>query len=209
MALSDRLRELRESRHFTQQQVGDRVVPTVTKAAVSGWESGKSRPRFATLHQLADLYNVTVADLLGEDAEPVPFRASGTMMPLLGCAHMGEPCDEDSLSEMVEVPSDVAERHPNGFLVHAQGDCMDMLFPHDCVLLVDPDMEPVNGKPVLAETSDYGAVVRNLTRGATHCMLTAASHSGEYPDIMAGPDDEPITIKGRVVWYMRDRDDRE
>ncbi len=209
MALSDRLRELRESRHFTQQQVGDRVVPTVTKAAVSGWESGKSRPRFATLHQLADLYNVTVADLLGEDAEPVPFRASGTMMPLLGCAHMGEPCDEDSLHEMVEVPSDVAERHPNGFLVHAQGDCMDMLFPHDCVLLVDPDMEPVNGKPVLAETSDYGAVVRNLTRGATHCMLTAASHSGEYPDIMAGPDDEPITIKGRVVWYMRDRDDRE
>ena len=209
MALSDRLRELRESRHFTQQQVGDRVVPTVTKAAVSGWESGKSRPRFATLHQLADLYNVTVADLLGEDAEPVPFRASGTMMPLLGCAHMGEPCDEDSLHEMVEVPSDVAERHPNGFLVHAQGDCMDMIFPHDCVLLVDPDMEPVNGKPVLAETSDYGAVVRNLTRGATHCMLTAASHSGEYPDIMAGPDDEPITIKGRVVWYMRDRDDRE
>ena len=209
MALSDRLRELRESRHFTQQQVGDRVVPTVTKAAVSGWESGKSRPRFATLHQLADLYNVTVADLLGEDAEPVPFRASGTMMPLLGCAHMGEPCDEDSLHEMVEVPSDVAERHPNGFLVHAQGDCMDMVFPHDCVLLVDPDMEPVNGKPVLAETSDYGAVVRNLTRGATHCMLTAASHSGEYPDIMAGPDDEPITIKGRVVWYMRDRDDRE
>ena len=209
MALSDRLRELRESRHFTQQQVGDRVVPTVTKAAVSGWESGKSRPRFATLHQLADLYNVTVADLLGEDAEPVPFRASGTMMPLLGCAHMGEPCDEDSLHEMVEVPSDVAERHPNGFLVHAQGDCMDMVFPHDCVLLVDPDMEPINGKPVLAETSDYGAVVRNLTRGATHCMLTAASHSGEYPDIMAGPDDEPITIKGRVVWYMRDRDDRE
>ena len=146
---------------------------------------------------------------MGEEAEPVPFRASGTMMPLLGCAHMGEPCDEDSLHEMVEVPSDVAERHPNGFLVHAQGDCMDMIFPHDCVMLVDPDMEPVNGRPVLAETSDYGAVVRNLMRGATHCMLTAASHSGEYPDIMAGPDDEPITIKGRVVWYMRDRDDRE
>lgn len=209
MALSDRLRELRESRHFTQQEVGDRVVPTVTKAAVSGWESGKSRPRLAMLHQLADLYNVSVGDLLGDEAAPIPYRASGTMMPLLGCAHMGEPCDEDSLHEMVEVPSDVADRHPNGFLVHAQGDCMDMIFPHDCVLLVDPDMEPVNGRPVLAETSDYGAVVRNLMRGATHCMLTAASRSGEYPDIMAGPDDEPITIKGRVVWYMRDRDDRE
>lgn len=202
-----RVRKLRDAAGLTQAELAEKL--DVSRPAIGTWESGKARPRLNKLKELADLFGVTVAELMGEDAEPVPFRASGTKMPLLGCAHMGEPCDEDSLSEMVEVPSDVAERHPNGFLVHAQGDCMDLLFPHDCVLLVDPDMEPVNGRPVLAETSDYGAVVRNLTRGATHCMLTAASRSGEYPDIMAGPDDEPITIKGRVVWYMRDRDDRE
>ena len=201
------LTELRAGTDYSQQDIADKLG--VSRVTVGKWESNRSMPRKGNLEQLSDFYGVTVAELMGDDIEPIPFSASGTMMPLLGCAHMGEPCDEDSLSEMVEVPSDVAERHPNGFLVHAQGDCMDMLFPHDCVLLVDPDMEPVNGKPVLAETSDYGAVVRNLTRGATHCMLTAASHSGEYPDIMAGPDDEPITIKGRVVWYMRDRDDRE
>lgn len=207
MNFSQRFKGLRLKAGLTQAEVAERL--DLTNRAVGAWESGRSRPRLDKLQQLADLFGVTVAELMGEDAEPIPYRTSGTMMPLLGCAHMGEPCDEDSLSEMVEVPSDVAERHPNGFLVHAQGDCMDMIFPHDCVLLVDPDMEPVNGKPVLAETSDYGAVVRNLTRGATHCLLTAASRSGEYPDIMAGPDDEPITIKGRVVWYMRDRDDRE
>lgn len=201
------LTELRAGTDYSQQDIADKLG--VSRVTVGKWESNRSMPRKGNLEQLSDFYGVTVAELMGDDIEPIPFSASGTMMPLLGCAHMGEPCDEESLSEMVEVPSDVAERHPNGFLVHAQGDCMDMLFPHDCVLLVDPDMEPVNGKPVLAETSDYGAVVRNLTRGATHCMLTAASHSGEYPDIMAGPDDEPITIKGRVVWYMRDRDDRE
>ena len=201
------LTELRAGTDYSQQDIADKLG--VSRVTVGKWESNRSMPRKGNLEQLSDFYGVTVAELMGDDIEPIPFSASGTMMPLLGYAHMGEPCDEDSLSEMVEVPSDVAERHPNGFLVHAQGDCMDMIFPHDCVLLVDPDMEPVNGKPVLAETSDYGAVVRNLTRGATHCMLTAASHSGEYPDIMAGPDDEPITIKGRVVWYMRDRDDRE
>lgn len=201
------LTELRAGTDYSQQDIADKLG--VSRVTVGKWESNRSMPRKGNLEQLSDFYGVTVAELMGDDIEPIPFSASGTMMPLLGCAHMGEPCDEESLHEMVEVPSDVAERHPNGFLVHAQGDCMDMVFPHDCVLLVDPDMEPINGKPVLAETSDYGAVVRNLTRGATHCMLTAASHSGEYPDIMAGPDDEPITIKGRVVWYMRDRDDRE
>lgn len=207
MSLARNIRKYRERAGMDQVQLAKQLDRT--NGAVSQWESGRTVPRMPMIHKMADLFGVTVAELMGEESEPIPFSASGTMMPLLGCAHMGEPCDEDSLHEMVEVPSDVAERHPNGFLVHAQGDCMDMVFPHDCVLLVDPDMEPVNGKPVLAETSDYGAVVRNLTRGATHCMLTAASHSGEYPDIMAGPDDEPITIKGRVVWYMRDRDDRE
>ena len=207
MEFGEKLRSLRMKAGLTQLDIAEKL--DVSAAAIGAWENGRAKPRLTKLGQLAELLGTSAAALMGEEAEPVPFRASGTMMPLLGCAHMGEPCDEDSLHEMVEVPSDVAERHPNGFLVHAQGDCMDMIFPHDCVLLVDPDMEPVNGKPVLAETSDYGAVVRNLTRGATHCLLTAASHSGEYPDIMAGPDDEPITIKGRVVWYMRDRDDRE
>lgn len=207
MEFGEKLRSLRMKAGLTQLDIAEKL--DVSAAAIGAWENGRAKPRLTKLGQLAELFDTTIADLMGEDAEPVPFRASGTMMPLLGCAHMGEPMDEDSLHEMVEVPSEVAERHPNGFLVHAQGDCMDMIFPHDCVMLVDPDMEPVNGKPVLAETSDYGAVVRNLMRGATHCMLTAASRSGEYPDIMAGPDDEPITIKGRVVWYMRDRDDRE
>lgn len=69
-------------------------------------------------------------------------------------------------------------------------------------------MEPVNGQPVLAETSDYGAVVRNYTRGSSTVMLTADSHSGEYDDILAGPDDAPVVCKGRVVWYMGERDER-
>ena len=85
---------------------------------------------------------------------------------------------------------------------------MDNRFPHDALLLVDPDMEPANGQPVLAETADYGAVVRNYTRGLSTVMLTADSHSGEYDDILAGPDDPPVTCRGRVVWYMGERDER-
>lgn len=85
---------------------------------------------------------------------------------------------------------------------------MDNRFAHDSLLFVDPDMEPVNGHPVLAETSDYGAVVRNFMRGSTHTFLAADSHSGEYPDIVAGPDDPPIVVKGRIVWYMGEKDVR-
>lgn len=206
MNFSTKFRLLRAKSGLTQAELADKLG--LTYSSVSQWESGRATPRTPILRQLADLFNTTVADLMGEDATEAAISGTSRMVPLLGFAHMGEPCDEGSLADEVEVPASIADAHPRGFMVHAQGGCMDNRFPHDALLLVDPDMEPANGQPVLAETSDYGAVVRNYTRGRSTVMLTADSHSGEYDDILAGPDDEPVVCKGRVVWYMGERDER-
>ena len=206
MDLGKKIRAHRDELGLTQAELADKLG--LTYSSVSQWESGRATPRTPILRQLADLFDTTVAELMGEDATEAAISGTSRMVPLLGFAHMGEPCDEGSLADEVEVPASIADAHPRGFMVHAQGGCMDNRFPHDALLLVDPDMEPANGQPVLAETSDYGAVVRNYTRGRSTVMLTADSHSGEYDDILAGPDDEPVVCKGRVVWYMGERDER-
>lgn len=206
MDLGKKIRAHRDELGLTQAELADKLG--LTYSSVSQWESGRATPRTPILRQLAELFDTTVADLMGEDASEAAISGTSRMVPLLGFAHMGEPCDEGNLSDEVEVPASIADAHPRGFMVHAQGGCMDNRFPHDALLLVDPDMEPVNGQPVLAETADYGAVVRNYTRGRSTVMLTADSHSGEYDDILAGPDDEPVVCKGRIVWYMGERDER-
>lgn len=206
MEFGDKLRSLRTKAGLTQLDIAEKL--DVSAAAVGAWENGRAKPRLTKLGQLAELLGTSAADLMGEDAAETAISGTSRMVPLLGFAHMGEPCDEGSLADEVEVPASIADAHPRGFMVHAQGGCMDNRFPHDALLLVDPDMEPVNGQPVLAETSDYGAVVRNYTRGRSTVMLTADSHSGEYDDILAGPGDEPVVCKGRVVWYMGERDER-
>lgn len=206
MEFGEKLRSLRTKAGLTQLDIAEKL--DVSAAAIGAWENGRAKPRLTKLGQLADLLGTSAADLMGEDAAEAAISGASRMVPLLGFAHMGEPCDEGNLADEVEVPASIAEAHPRGFMVHAQGGCMDNRFPHDAMLLVDPDMEPVNGQPVLAETADYGAVVRNYTRGRSTVMLTADSHSGEYDDIIAGPDDEPVVCKGRVVWYMGDRDER-
>lgn len=206
MDLGKKIRAHRDELGLTQAELADKLG--LTYSSVSQWESGRATPRTPILRQLADLFGTTVADLMGEDATETAISGTSRMVPLLGFAHMGEPCDEENLADEVEVPASIADAHPRGFMVHAQGGCMDNRFPHDALLLVDPDMEPVNGQPVLAETADYGAVVRNYTRGRSTVMLTADSHSGEYDDILAGPGDGPVVCKGRVVWYMGERDER-
>lgn len=207
MEFGDKLRSLRTKAGLTQLDIAEKL--DVSAAAIGAWENGRAKPRLTKLGQLAELLGTSAADLMGEDATEAAISGTSRMVPLLGFAHMGEPCDEGNLADRVEVPASIADAHPRGFMVHAQGGCMDNRFPHDALLLVDPDMEPVNGQPVLAETSDYGAVVRNYTRGRSTVMLTADSHSGEYDDILAGPGDEPVVCKGRVVWYMGERDERQ
>lgn len=206
MDLGKKIRAHRDELGLTQAELADKLG--LTYSSVSQWESGRATPRTPILRQLAELFDTTVADLMGEDAAEAAISGTSRMVPLLGFAHMGDFEDEDSLADEVEVPASIADAHPRGFMVHAQGGCMDNRFPHDALLLVDPDMEPANGQPVLAETADYGAVVRNYTRGRSTVMLTADSHSGEYDDILAGPGDEPVVCKGRVVWYMGERDER-
>lgn len=206
MEFGDKLRSLRTKAGLTQLDIAEKL--DVSAAAIGAWENGRAKPRLTKLGQLAELLGTSAADLMGEDASEAAISGTSRMVPLLGFAHMGEPCDEGNLADEVEVPASIADAHPRGFMVHAQGGCMDNRFPHDALLLVDPDMEPVNGQPVLAETADYGAVVRNYTRGRSTVMLTADSHSGEYDDILAGPGDSPVVCKGRVVWYMGERDER-
>lgn len=206
MEFGEKLRSLRTKAGLTQLDIAEKL--DVSAAAIGAWENGRAKPRLTKLGQLAELLGTSAADLMGEDATEAAISGTSRMVPLLGFAHMGEPCDEGNLADEVEVPASIADAHPRGFMVHAQGGCMDNRFPNDALLLVDPDMEPVNGQPVLAETADYGAVVRNYTRGRSTVMLTADSHSGEYDDILAGPGDEPVVCKGRVVWYMGERDER-
>lgn len=206
MEFGEKLRSLRTKAGLTQLDIAEKL--DVSAAAIGAWENGRAKPRLTKLGQLAELLGTSAADLMGEDASEAAISGTSRMVPLLGFAHMGEPCDEGTLADEVEVPAAIADAHPRGFMVHAQGGCMDNRFPHDALLLVDPDMEPANGQPVLAETEDFGAVVRNYTRGTSTVMLTADSHSGEYDDIVAGPDDPPVTCRGRVVWYMGERDER-
>lgn len=209
MTISSRLKELRKNAGMTQEEVGLKLDPQVTKAAVASWEGGKVTPRLEKLKQLAAIFGTTVSDLMGEGVgDERPVVGTSAWVPLLGYTHIGEDVDEDTCERLVEVPASVADAHPNGYCVHADGSCMDNRYPDDCVLMVDPDMEPFNGCAVLAETEGYRSVVREYYRGASTLVLSPDSHSCAFDDIIVRPDDPPVALKGVVVWYQSERDVR-
>ena len=63
MEMSGILKNLREARHLTQEELAERVH--VTRQAVSRWELGETQPSIDTLRLLSREYDVSVNTLLG------------------------------------------------------------------------------------------------------------------------------------------------
>ena len=65
--IADSLAQSRREAGLTQTQVGDYIG--VSAQAVSKWENGLSEPDIETLYRLAELYKVTVDELVGKNSE--------------------------------------------------------------------------------------------------------------------------------------------
>lgn len=74
--LKENLVTLRKQKGLSQETVADRLH--VVRQTVSKWEKGLSVPDADALQRLAELYEVSVSQLLGEniDGEPTPDRVA-------------------------------------------------------------------------------------------------------------------------------------
>lgn len=66
MKLYERLSALRKSHNYTQEQFAKMLG--VTRQTVSKWEMGISEPSLDLLDKIADIYNCTVDELMGRNA---------------------------------------------------------------------------------------------------------------------------------------------
>lgn len=219
--LARNIKALRDKFDVTQQELAD--VAGVTRQAVVDWEQAKRKTirQDDVVSAITSHFGITSEDLFSDSgmyaklhgltdapAGAIAAKPSSALVPLLGTTHMGEFEDEGECDRMVEVPASVAEAHPGGFCVRADGECMNNRYPSDSVLFVDPNMQPFDGCAVLAETQDFQSIVRKYSRGASALMLSPDSHDYEFEDIIVRADDAPIMLKGVVVWYQAEKDVR-
>ena len=65
VSLSERLKALRKTKDMTQEQLAEYMG--VSPQAVSRWETGATSPDISALPQLADLFGISIDELLGYD----------------------------------------------------------------------------------------------------------------------------------------------
>lgn len=72
-----RISELRKSKNMTQMELADRM--NISFQAVSNWERGNSMPDISKLPELAQIFGVTIDDILGEKSELIDSAADGKL----------------------------------------------------------------------------------------------------------------------------------
>lgn len=204
MDFAQKLRQMREKAELTQGDLADKL--DVSRPAVSSWESGKIRPRLNKLQQLADLFDTTVADLMGEDVtEPVrPNGAQYVTLPVLVAGHAGEFTDEFGPDEVADVPISVLERvnDPDAYLMRVRGSCMNRRFADGENALLSPRCEPRNGDAVAAEYNGE-MILRSYYRGASTLVLSPDSYEDGYTDIVFDdPENASVNFRGVVKWHQ-------
>lgn len=82
MALSNKLKQLRQHHHLSQSQVANHIG--ITRQAISKWETGQSYPDLDNLKLISQLYSITTDELLGLTT-PVssPANQSSLILELL------------------------------------------------------------------------------------------------------------------------------
>lgn len=198
-------------------------IAGVTPGAVTGWRNG-SIPRDEAVSNMCSYFNLEKDDILSDryglaakehgtvsrnlpKGAIVPPAARKATAPLLGRVHAGDAQEPDILDDEVSLPYEVWERHPRGYFLQVEGDCMDKVYPEGCYIYVDPDTEPQDGSIAAVMIDGVDTVMRRLRRGANALMLSPESFNAEHEDIILNAGNERVVeLVGTVVWFQASKE---
>lgn len=215
MGIRENIIELRKRKHITQEELAK--IAGVSRGAVSQWEGGFSEPRMGAIQNIADHFGISKSDIIEDggmfgkfsivDGAIKPTTAKPAYAPLLGRVHAGEAQEPDVLQDAVPVPYEIIKRHPQGYFLQVEGDCMDNVYPEGCYILIDPEQRPSNGSIAVVSIDGADYVMRRLYRGANTLILSPDSHNADHEDmVFAATTEHTVEFHGTVVWFQSSKE---
>lgn len=204
---SERLRQLRTAKGWTQSELAARV--NVGSQAVSQYERGVRRPDQDTLLALCDVFNVSADYLLGKDSvfprlvglDEMKTLDTPHRIPVYGRVAAGDPMTMvEDITDYEEITEEMLRNGSEYFALTIHGSSMAPRMQEGDVVIVrrQPDVE--NGELAVVAVNGDDATCKRIRK--TEDGLTLVPLNPAYEPIFYSSKQAatlPVTILGKVV----------
>lgn len=205
MSFSNNIRFLRKQRNLTQEELAE-MVGYKSFTTIQKWETGDSEPNMGVLRQLADIFHLSISELVETDLEskatsrPLPSNIilpSAHKLPIMGtiCAGDGVVCEDDYQGAFI-VDIDVKA----DYCLKVHGDSMVGANIYDGdIVFISKSYDFVQDQIYAIERLDYNeASLKRVTQDGDTLILNPCNP--EYHAMVT--DYEEVRIIGRCVGVL-------
>lgn len=203
---NQRILERRKNLGLTQVQIASAIG--VSKVSVSQWEKGDTFPKGENLYALAKALKCEPSWILYGKGSPTEvsnveeIALPPGLYPVISWVQAGD------WAQIVELNKQDAEHYPcpvkcskKTFILKVRGMSMSPTFNEDELIFIDPEVEPSNGKYVVARLDDDNeATFKQLIIEGNQKFLKAANPAWPMP---IQPINGNCSIVGVVVFAGR------
>lgn len=198
-----KIAEARIAKGWTQKDLAKKIG--TTQQQIARYESGDNDVKSSVLVKMSNAMGVTISYLLGMENAALPNNST-IDVPLYGKIAAGEPIEMVEVEDSQPVPIKVHEKFPDAFLLRVEGDSMNRILPNGSYALIDPaQKEPISGKPYAVCVNGFDATIKRVRRLNNGFELVPDSTDPTYvPKVFNynEPGTDPVTVIGRVVYYV-------
>ena len=205
MSFSNNIRFLRKQRNLTQEELAE-MVGYKSFTTIQKCETGDSEPNMGVLRQLADIFHLSISELVETDLEskatsrPLPSNIilpSAHKLPIMGtiCAGDGVVCEDDYQGTFI-VDIDVKA----DYCLKVHGDSMVGANIYDGdIVFISKSYDFVQDQIYAIERLDYNeASLKRVTQDGDTLILNPCNP--EYHAMVT--DYEEVRIIGRCVGVL-------
>lgn len=194
----EKLKELRKAKGFTQQQIANEL--NVDKTRISKWENGVCDPPQYQLVKLANLLEVSVDKLLGNNSYDLVIPVQKRKIPYLGEIACGKPV---FANEEKGVYFDVCSDLKIDFCLKAKGDSMINARIQDGDIVFIREQSMVNNGEIGAIIiGDEATLKRVYYYPEQNRLMLQAENPAYAPLFYEGDELNNIHILGKAVAFQ-------
>lgn len=189
-ALADfafRLNARAEHLGLSQTEIAERLGLKLPR--VSNWFQGRNFPRKRERLELARILGVNLEWLIQGEGEPerklqedaAPYGTAVREVPVISWSHAGEAASYEEMPKHWQGSVATTSRDRKAFAVTVEGDCMEPKFFAGDRVVLEPNAERRNGKPVVARLADDTIHLRIYTKLHSGTIRLTSLKPDAYP----------------------------